>query len=202
MIRLKGVGKRYKDFWALEDVNLEIQRGEAVGLVGPNGAGKSTLLKLIARVIAPTTGTIELQGRVGALLEVGTGFHHELTGRENIFLSGAILGMHRSEVKRQFDAIVAFSGVEDFLDLPVKKYSTGMYLRLAFSVMAHLESEILLIDEILSVGDVGFQEKCLKKLEELISEGRTLILVSHHHLTLEKMCNRVHEITRLHPLEA
>lgn len=191
---MQGVGKRYqvegKPFWAVRDLDLEVASGETLGIMGPNGSGKSTLLKLLARVTAPTEGTITYEGRVGALLEVGTGFHHELTGRENIFLSGAILGMGKKEVRRHFDAIVAFSEIEDFLDTPVKRYSSGMFLRLGFSIMAHLKSEILIIDEILSVGDQEFQEKCFAKMREVASEGRTLLFVSHDPTKIEAISDR------------
>ena len=191
---MQGVGKRYqvegKPFWAVRDLDLEVASGETLGIMGPNGSGKSTLLKLLARVTAPTEGTITYEGRVGALLEVGTGFHHELTGRENIFLSGAILGMGKKEVRRHFDAIVAFSEIEDFLDTPVKRYSSGMFLRLGFSIMAHLKSEILIIDEILSVGDQEFQEKCFAKMREVASEGRTLFFVSHDPTKIEAISDR------------
>lgn len=194
MIRMQGVGKRYqvegKPFWAVRDLDLEVDSGETLGIMGPNGSGKSTLLKLLARVTAPTEGTIAYEGRVGALLEVGTGFHHELTGRENIFLSGAILGMGKKEVRRHFDAIVAFSETEDFLDTPVKRYSSGMFLRLGFSIMAHLKSEILIIDEILSVGDQEFQEKCFAKMREVASEGRTLLFVSHDPTKIKAVSDR------------
>jgi len=193
--RLFKLGRRKKivrnEFCALQDLNLEIARGEAVGIVGPNGSGKSTLLKLLSRVTWPTTGEIELHGRIGALLEVGTGFHLELTGRENIFLCGAILGMHRREVLAKFDEVVAFSGVEEFLDTPVKKYSSGMFLRLAFSVMAHLNSEILIVDEIIAVGDQAFQEKCLAKMKAILQEGRTVIFVSHQMEKIRELCTRV-----------
>ncbi|MGH7792921.1 MAG: ABC transporter ATP-binding protein, partial [Thermodesulfobacteriota bacterium] len=159
--------------WALKDVSLEVKQGEAVGVIGPNGAGKSTLLKILTRITEPTEGYADIYGRVGSLLEVGTGFHSELTGRENIYLNGAILGMKKAEIDRKFDEIVAFSEVEKFLDTPVKRYSSGMYMRLAFAVAAHLEPEILLIDEVLSVGDASFQKKCFTKMEEIRHEGRT-----------------------------
>ena len=174
--------------WALENVNLEVHHGEVIGIIGRNGAGKSTLLKILARITAPTTGRVELTGRVGSLLEVGTGFHPELTGRENIFLNGAILGMHRSEIARRFDEIVAFAEVEKFLDTPVKRYSSGMYVRLAFAVAAHLETEILLIDEVLAVGDVLFQKKCLGKIGSLATEGRTVLFVSHNMTLINRFC--------------
>jgi len=197
MIITKNLGKKYRlqnpkaTFLALQDFDVEIGSGEAVGLIGENGSGKSTLLKLLARVTAPSVGKIELHGRVGALLEVGTGFHAELTGRENIFLSGAILGMRRKEIKKHFDEIIYFAGADQFLDTPVKKYSSGMFLRLAFSVMAHLTSEILLIDETLSVGDPPFQEKALNKMRDLTEEGRTIILVSHQLEMIRTFCSRV-----------
>ena len=184
--------KQAGEFWALQDINLEIKQGERVGIIGRNGAGKSTLLKLISRITHPTTGEIRINGRVSSLLEVGTGFHPELTGRENIYLNGAILGMSRAEIKRNFDAIVDFSGVEKFLDTPVKRYSSGMYTRLAFAVAAHLESEILIVDEVLAVGDIAFQEKCLGKMEEMgKKDGRTVILVSHNMDAVNAFCNRV-----------
>ncbi|NGX37238.1 MAG: Teichoic acids export ATP-binding protein TagH [Chlamydiae bacterium] len=196
MIKTRQLGKKYRlkrseEIWALRDIDLEIGAGEALGIIGENGSGKSTLLKLLSRVTWPTEGEIELYGRVGALLEVGTGFHGDLTGRENIFLSGAILGMHRKEVKRHFDEIVSFADVEAFLDIPVKKYSSGMFLRLAFSVMAHLDSEILIIDEILGVGDHAFQEKCLAKMQAIADEGRTVIFVTHEHEKIRRLCTRV-----------
>ena len=168
-----------EDFWALKDVSFEVKQGEVLGVIGRNGAGKSTLLKLLTRITGPTTGRIDLWGRVGSLLEVGTGFHPELTGRENVYLNGSILGMSRKEIDRQFDAIVDFAGVEKFLDTPVKRYSSGMYVRLAFAVAAHLETEILLLDEVLAVGDADFQKKCLSKVHDLASGGRSVILVSH-----------------------
>jgi len=169
-----------EDFWALREVGFEVNQGEVLGLIGRNGAGKSTLLKLLTRITAPSTGRIDLWGRVGSLLEVGTGFHPELTGRENIYLNGSILGMSRKEIDRQFDAIVEFAGVEKFLDTPVKRYSSGMYVRLAFAVAAHLETEILLLDEVLAVGDGDFQQKCFQKVNSLSSSGRSVILVSHN----------------------
>ncbi|OYT69786.1 MAG: ABC transporter [Chloracidobacterium sp. CP2_5A] len=166
-------------FWALRDVSFEVRRGEAVGVIGRNGAGKSTLLKILSRITEPTTGRVELHGRVGSLLEVGTGFHPELTGRENIFLNGAILGMRRAEIARKFDEIVAFAEIERFLDTPVRFYSSGMYMRLAFAIAAHLEPEILIVDEVLAVGDSGFQKKCLGKTENIVQRGRTVLFVSH-----------------------
>jgi len=180
-----------EDFWALQDVNFEVRPGEKVGLIGRNGAGKSTVLKLLSRITEPTRGRIEINGRVASLLEVGTGFHPELTGRENIFLNGAILGMGRQEIKRNFDEIVAFSEVEKFLDTPVKRYSSGMYVRLAFAVAAHLEPEILLVDEVLAVGDAQFQKKCLGKMDEVSKkQGRTIIFVSHNMATIVSFCQR------------
>jgi lipopolysaccharide transport system ATP-binding protein len=176
-------------FWALNDVNFDIQRGDVVGIIGRNGAGKSTLLKILSRITEPTTGQIDLYGRVGSLLEVGTGFHPELTGRENIFLNGAILGMAKSEITKQFDAIVDFSGTEQFLDTPVKRYSSGMYVRLAFAVAAHLNPEILIIDEVLAVGDAEFQKKCLGKMKDVAESGRTVLFVSHNMNAVSSLCN-------------
>lgn len=181
----------HEEFWALKPLDLEIRRGETVGLIGPNGSGKSTLLKMLSRVTWPTLGELELFGRVGSLLEVGTGFHVDLTGRENIYLSGAILGMQRKEVARHFDEIIAFSGVEEFLDTPVKRYSSGMFLRLAFSVMAHLDSDILIVDEVIAVGDGEFQKKCLEKMRAISQEGRTVIFVSHQMEKVRELCSRV-----------
>jgi homopolymeric O-antigen transport system ATP-binding protein len=175
---------------ALRDVNFEIRSGEVVGIIGPNGAGKSTLLKILSRITEPTRGFAEIHGRVGSLLEVGTGFHPELTGRENIYLNGAILGMRRVEIERKFDEIVAFSEVEQFIDTPVKRYSSGMYLRLAFAVAAHLEPEILLVDEVLAVGDAEFQKKCLGKMGDVAQEGRTVIFVSHNMPAVQALCTR------------
>ena len=179
-----------KDFWALQDITFEIKRGEAVGIIGRNGAGKSTLLKILSRITEPTTGRFEIFGRVSSLLEVGTGFHPELTGRENVYLNGTILGMKRREVKAKFDEIVAFSGVEKFIDTPVKHYSSGMQVRLAFAVAAHLEPEILIIDEVLAVGDAEFQRKCLGKMEDVTGEGRTVLFVSHNMGAIEKLCQK------------
>jgi lipopolysaccharide transport system ATP-binding protein len=178
------------DFWALRDISFEVQPGEIVGLIGKNGAGKSTMLKLLSRITRPTTGRIELRGRVGSLLEVGTGFHPELTGRDNIFLNGAILGMRRTEIVSKFDEIVDFSGVEKFIDTPVKRYSSGMYVRLAFAVAAHLQPEILLIDEVLAVGDAEFQKKCLGKMGEVSRAGRTVLFISHNITAIESLCDR------------
>jgi lipopolysaccharide transport system ATP-binding protein len=175
--------------WALRDVSFEVMPGEVLGIIGRNGAGKSTLLKLMSRITEPTGGRIELYGRVGSLLEVGTGFHPELSGRENTFLMGAILGMRRAEIKRKFDDIVAFAEVEKFIDTPVKHYSSGMYMRLAFAVAAHLEPEILLVDEVLAVGDAAFQKKCLGKMGDVAKEGRTVLFVSHNMATIQSLCN-------------
>ncbi|MDZ4768862.1 MAG: ABC transporter ATP-binding protein, partial [Chloroflexota bacterium] len=177
-------------FWALRDVSFEVPRGEVMGIIGRNGAGKSTLLKILARITKPTTGSIDLYGRVGSLLEVGTGFHPELTGHENIYLSGTILGMRRAEIARQFDAIVDFAEVEQFLDTPVKRYSSGMYMRLAFAVAAHLEPEILIVDEVLAVGDAAFQKKSLGKMGDVAKSGRTVLFVSHNMAAVEALCSR------------
>ena len=177
-------------FWAVKDINLEIQQGDRIGIIGRNGAGKSTLLKLLSRIVEPTTGRISIKGRMSSLLEVGTGFHPELTGRENVYLNGAILGMRHYEIKRKFDEIVAFADVEKFLDTPVKHYSSGMYMRLAFSVAAHLDPEILVVDEVLAVGDAQFQKKCLGKMKEVGSAGRTILFVSHNMNAVEQLCTR------------
>lgn len=174
--------------WALKDISVSIQAGEVFGIVGRNGAGKSTLLKILSRITEPTRGRAIVYGRVGSLLEVGTGFHPELTGRENIFLNGAILGMHRTEIRRKFDEIVAFAEIEKFLELPVKRYSSGMYVRLAFAVAAHLEPEILLVDEVLAVGDAAFQRKCLGKMDDVAREGRTILFVSHNMNAIQRLC--------------
>ncbi|MGD7651634.1 MAG: ABC transporter ATP-binding protein [Verrucomicrobiales bacterium] len=183
---------RTVDFWAVKDLSFEIKQGEMVGIIGRNGAGKSTTLKLLSRITEPTSGRIRLKGRVASLLEVGTGFHPELTGRENIYLNGAILGMTRVEIKRKFDEIVAFAEIDKFLDTPVKRYSSGMYVRLAFAVAAHLEPEILIVDEVLAVGDAAFQQKCLGKMEDVSNkEGRTVILVSHQMPAIQNLCTRV-----------
>ncbi len=181
-----------EEFWALRDLDFEIKRGDRVGIIGRNGAGKSTLLKILSRITEPTKGQLRIRGRVASLLEVGTGFHAELSGRENIFLNGAILGMSRQEIKSKFDEIVDFAGVEKFLDTPVKRYSSGMYVRLAFAVAAHLEPEILIVDEVLAVGDAEFQKKCLGKMEEVsANEGRTVLFVSHNMDAIEVLCNNV-----------
>jgi lipopolysaccharide transport system ATP-binding protein len=181
---------RSDDFWALRDVSFEVQPGQVVGIIGRNGAGKSTLLKVLSRITKPTTGRVEINGRVGSLLEVGTGFHPELTGRENVYLNGSILGMSRKEIDRKFDEIVAFAEVEKFLDLPVKRYSSGMYVRLAFAVAAHLEPEILIVDEVLAVGDAAFQDRCLEKMRQCASSGRTVLLVSHQMNSVRDLCDR------------
>jgi lipopolysaccharide transport system ATP-binding protein len=180
----------HEEFWALRNVSFEINQGERVGIVGSNGAGKSTLLKVLSRITDPTEGQIKVTGRVASLLEVGTGFHPELSGRENIFLNGAILGMKRDEIRRQFDEIVAFGGIERFLDTPVKRYSSGMYVRLAFAVGAHLSPEILIVDEVLAVGDADFQKKCLGKMKDVSSSGRTVILVSHNMTAIQSLCDK------------
>jgi lipopolysaccharide transport system ATP-binding protein len=185
-----GEAKEDSTIWALKNVSFEVKQGETVGIIGHNGAGKSTLLKILSRITKPTSGEAELKGRVGSLLEIGTGFHQELTGRENIFLNGAILGMKREEIQKKFDEIVAFSEIEKFLDTPVKHYSSGMYMRLAFSVAAHLESEILLMDEVLAVGDVNFQLKCLDKMQQIRQQGRTILFVSHNMSAISRICQR------------
>ena len=180
MMRGEPVRERRCEIWALRDLDLEIAAGEVVGVIGRNGAGKTTLLKILSRITVPTTGRVEMRGRVASLLEVGTGFHPELTGRENIQLNGAILGMRRAEIRRRFDEIVSFAEIEKFLDTPVKRYSSGMYVRLAFAVAAHLEPEILLVDEVLAVGDLAFQRRCLGKMDEIARTGRTVVFVSHN----------------------
>jgi lipopolysaccharide transport system ATP-binding protein len=180
----------HEDFWALKDVSFEVKEGEVVGIIGRNGAGKSTLLKILSRITEPTEGRVRIKGRVASLLEVGTGFHPELTGRENIFLNGAVLGMTRAEIKKKFDEIVAFAETEKFLDTPVKRYSSGMYMRLAFAVAAHLEPEILVIDEVLAVGDVAFQQKCLGKMQQVGKSGRTILFVSHNMQSIRDLCHR------------
>ncbi len=203
MHKLRGIGQRLRhplspnretteieEFWALKDIDLEIEQGDRVGIIGRNGAGKSTLLKVLSRITEPTTGRITIEGRIASLLEVGTGFHPELSGRENIYLNGAILGMSRAEIRRKFDEIVEFSGVEKFLDTPVKRYSSGMYVRLAFSVAAHLEPEILIVDEVLAVGDLHFQKKCIGKMEEVGKSGRTILFVSHNMAAIKLLCSR------------
>jgi lipopolysaccharide transport system ATP-binding protein len=189
--RKKTSSSSDEDFWALKDVNFEVNQGDRLGIIGRNGAGKSTLLKILSRITEPTEGRVEIAGRVSSLLEVGTGFHPELTGRENIFLNGAILGMRVEEVRRKFDQIVDFAEVERFLDTPVKRYSSGMYVRLAFAVAAHLEPDLLIIDEVLAVGDANFQKRCIHKMEDSSREGRTIIFVSHNMSAIETFCNRV-----------
>jgi lipopolysaccharide transport system ATP-binding protein len=179
-----------EDFWALSEVSFDVREGEVLGIIGRNGAGKSTLLKILSRITEPTAGRVVMRGRAASLLEVGTGFHPELTGRDNIFLNGSILGMTRAEITRKFDAIVDFAGTERFLDTPVKRYSSGMYMRLAFAVAAHLESEILIVDEVLAVGDAEFQQKCLGKMGEVATSGRTVLFVSHQLATVENLCQR------------
>jgi lipopolysaccharide transport system ATP-binding protein len=194
---VKNFGKRLfskqqsvEEFWALQNVSFDIQQGDRVGIIGRNGAGKSTLLKMLSRIVSPTTGRIEYEGRMASLLEVGTGFHGDLSGRENIYLNGSILGMRKKEIDARFDEIVAFSEVEKFLDTPVKRYSSGMYVRLAFAVAAHLESEILIVDEVLAVGDASFQRKCLGKMDQISKEGgRTILFVSHNMQVVQKLCN-------------
>jgi len=189
IIKPKSSPKRMKEvFWALKDLSFEIKQGERVGIIGRNGAGKSTLLKILSRITEPTTGEIRMKGRVASLLEVGTGFHPELTGRENIYLNGAILGMSKKEIERKFEEIVNFAEVEKFLDTPVKRYSSGMYVRLAFAVAAHLEPEILIVDEVLAVGDAQFQKKCLGKMDEVARGGRTVIFVSHNMSAISSLC--------------
>ncbi|NNE36810.1 MAG: ABC transporter ATP-binding protein [Gammaproteobacteria bacterium] len=199
---LKGMGNRIlkpgqrkkestEEFWALKDISFEVNQGERLGIIGRNGAGKSTLLKLLSRITEPSEGLIRLKGRVASLLEVGTGFHPELTGRENIFLNGSILGMGKSEISNKFDEIVDFSGVENFLDTPVKRYSSGMQARLGFAVAAHLEPDILVVDEVLAVGDAGFQKKCMGKMSDIAREGRTVLFVSHNMPAIENLCSRV-----------
>jgi len=188
---LSAFRKKEETFWALKDVSLEVKEGEVLGLIGRNGAGKTTLLKILSRITKPTTGWAEIHGKVGSLLEVGTGFHPELTGRENTFLSGAILGMKKQEIARKFDEIVAFAELEKFIDTAVKHYSSGMYVRLAFAVAAHLEPEILLVDEVLAVGDVNFQKKCLGKMGDVARAGRTVVLVSHQLNQIRRLCHRV-----------
>lgn len=186
----KSSAKSKEEFWALKDVSFEIQQGDRIGIIGRNGAGKSTLLKILSRITEPTIGRVVMKGRVASLLEVGTGFHPELTGQENIYLNGAILGMSKAEIKKKFDEIVAFAEVEKFLDTPVKRYSSGMYVRLAFAVAAHLEPEILIVDEVLAVGDVQFQQKCIGKMEEVGKEGRTVLFVSHNLGIVQTLCTR------------
>ena len=190
--RLRGYAANRNDMlWALRDVSLDIRAAEVLGIVGRNGAGKSTLLKIVSRITEPTSGRVDIYGRIGSMLEVGTGFHPELTGRENIFLNGAILGMRKAEIARKFDEIVAFSEIEKFIETPVKFYSSGMYVRLAFSVAAHLDPDILLIDEVLSVGDMSFQEKCIEKIRSIRKSSKTILLVSHNMTSVQAICSRV-----------
>ena len=185
------LGDQVEEFWALRDVSFEVRRGEVLGIIGRNGAGKSTLLKILSRITEPTRGRVVTRGRVASLLEVGTGFHQELTGRENIYLNGAILGMSHAEIRRKFDEIVAFAEVEKFLDTPVKRYSSGMYVRLAFAVAAHLEPEILIVDEVLAVGDADFQKKCIGKMNNVATvDGRTVVFVSHNMAVVQHLCQR------------
>jgi lipopolysaccharide transport system ATP-binding protein len=186
----KSTRQTEEDFWAIKDISFEIEKGAVVGVIGRNGAGKSTLLKILSRITAPTEGRVRLRGRVASLLEVGTGFHPELSGRENIFLNGAILGMSKTEIRRKFDEIVAFSEIETFLDTPVKRYSSGMYVRLAFAVAAHLEPEVLIVDEVLAVGDAEFQKKCLGKMHDVATTGRTVLFVSHNLQAVSLLCSR------------
>jgi len=193
-----GASDLHESIWALKDVSFEVKQGEVIGIIGRNGAGKSTLLKILSRITEPTEGYVDIYGRVGSLLEVGTGFHSELTGRENIYLNGAILGMKRAEINKKFDEIVAFAEVEKFIDTPVKHYSTGMYLRLAFAVAAHLEPEILLVDEVLAVGDAAFQKKCLGKMGDVAKEGRTVLFVSHNMAAISTLCTRAFIVEKGH----
>jgi lipopolysaccharide transport system ATP-binding protein len=195
-VRRRGRRPKKQEFWALQDVDFEVQQGEMFGVIGHNGAGKSTLLKILSRITPPTLGEAHLRGRVGALLEVGTGFHPELTGRENIFLNGAILNMRRAEIQRRFDEIVEFADIGPFIDTPVKRYSSGMQLRLAFSVAAHLEPEILIVDEVLSVGDMAFQQKCLDRMEGASREGRTIVFISHNLGAVRNLCDRAMLLSR------
>ena len=189
-VKVAGLAKQ-EEFWALKGIDFEVKKGEVLGIIGHNGAGKSTLLKILSQITPPTEGEIEIKGRIGSLLEVGTGFHPELSGRENIFLNGAILGMTKKEIASKFDEIVTFAGIEQFLDTPVKRYSSGMYVRLAFSVAAHMDPDILIIDEVLAVGDAEFQKKCLGKMNDITQkEGRTILFVSHNMEAIERLCTR------------
>jgi lipopolysaccharide transport system ATP-binding protein len=183
--------ERKRIIWALRDVSFEVRPGEVVGIIGRNGAGKSTLLKILSRIVRPTAGEVDIYGRMGSLLEIGTGFHPDLTGRENVYLNGAIIGMKRKEIRRKFDEIVAFAEVEQFLDTPIKYYSSGMHVRLAFAIAAHLEPEILILDEVLAVGDAAFQQKCFLKMRDVSREGRTIFFVSHDLTSVRQMCGRV-----------
>ena len=186
----KGADQSTNEFWALKDVSFDVYKGEVIGIIGRNGAGKSTLLKILSRITTPTEGDVDIYGRVGSLLEVGTGFHGELTGRENIFLSGSILGMKKAEIEQKFDEIVKFSEIEKFIDTPVKRYSSGMYVRLAFAVAAHMDTEILIVDEVLAVGDAQFQKKCMGKMEDVARVGRTVLFVSHNMAAIQSLCSR------------
>src|SRR5258706_1875123 len=186
--RLAGRNGSESALWALRNVSFEVQRGEVIGIIGPNGAGKSTLLKILSRITKPTEGEADIYGRVGSLLEIGTGFHPDLTGRENLFLNGAILGMRKAEIERKFAEIVRFAEIEEFIDTPVKHYSSGMYVRLGFAVAAHMEPEILIVDEVLAVGDVHFQRKCLGKLDDVARSGRTVLFVSHNMAAIQRLC--------------
>src|SRR5215207_8863597 len=183
-------GDEIEEFWALKDLSFDVKEGEVLGIIGSNGAGKSTLLKILSRITEPSRGRVRVKGRVASLLEVGTGFHPELTGRENIFLNGAVLGMKRAEIQKKFDEIVAFAETEKFIDTPVKRYSSGMYVRLAFAVAAHLEPEILVVDEVLAVGDAAFQKKCFNKMGSVADQGRTILFVSHNMTAVRKLCTR------------
>src|SRR5207249_2572638 len=187
-LRGHSSGNSRKEFWALQDVSFDVGRGEILGIIGRNGAGKSTLLKILSRVTRPTVGRAVIRGRIGSLLEVGTGFHPELTGRENIYLNGAVLGMKKTEIRHKFDELVEFAELEQFLDTPVKRYSSGMYMRLAFAIAAHLEPEILVVDEVLAVGDVAFRKKCLGKIGDVAKEGRTVLFVSHNMACIQRLC--------------
>src|SRR5438067_3580385 len=189
--KLQSLRKPTEEFWAVRDVSFEVERGEALGIIGHNGAGKSTILKLLSSITAPTSGEITINGRLSALIEVGSGFHPELTGRENIYLNGAILGMTRRQIAKRLDSIVDFAGVRQFLDTPVKRYSSGMYVRLGFSIAAHLDPDILLLDEVLAVGDAAFQEKCLKRISEMKEAGTTIVFISHNLGAVERLCDRV-----------
>lgn len=195
-----AIKPKREDFWALKDINFTINQGEVVGIIGRNGAGKSTLLKVLSQITAPTEGEIVMHGRVGSLLEVGTGFHPELSGRENIYMNGAILGMSRGEINRKFDEIVEFSGVGEFIDTPVKRYSSGMHMRLAFAVAAHLDPEIMIVDEVLAVGDADFQKKCLGKMQEVSKSGRTVLFVSHNMNAIQQLCSRVIWVDKGHTI--
>lgn len=195
--RLKGDGHTVSEIlWALKDISFEVNPGEVMGIIGPNGAGKSTLLKILSRVIEPTMGRAELYGKVGSLLDIGTGFHPDLNGRENVYLNGAVLGMSRREIRAKFDEIIDFAGTERFLETPIKRYSSGMYVRLAFAVAAHLNPEILIIDEVLAVGDAEFQQKCFQKMNEVINSGRTILLVTHSMEMITKLCQHAMLIRR------